>query len=139
MISFHYQNDFEPLNNVVYNKWLSAVIASENKALDKIDFVFCSDDYLHEMNKQFLDQDTFTDIITFDYCEENRLSGEIYISTDRVADNAQVFNVNFEQELHRVLVHGILHLCGYKDKSPQEIDLMRSKEEEKMNMFHVKH
>ena len=138
MIDYNYQNDFEPIDEVVYSRWLERVATSESKTIGEISYVFCSDEYLLELNKQFLNHDTYTDIVTFDYCENGLINGELYISTDRVADNAVDFGVTLSDELHRVMVHGLLHLMGYGDKSDKDIVVMRSKELEKMNMFHVK-
>ena len=98
---------------------------------------FCSDDFLLEINQQFLDHDTLTDIVTFDYTEGTILNGEIYISTDRVGDNAKDFNVTFETELLRVIIHGLLHMCGYGDKTEEEKLQMRSKEDEYLALWSV--
>ena len=109
--------------------WLSTVCDEESKVLDEVNLIFCSDEYLLKMNVEYLQHDYYTDIISFDYCEANRILGDLFISKDRVLDNAVLNNVTFEQELHRVIVHGVLHLCGYKDKSEEEENLMRSKED----------
>jgi rRNA maturation RNase YbeY len=106
------------------------VAKTEKKEIGDLTYVFCSDDYLLSLNQQFLKHNTLTDIITFDYSEgKKELSGEIYISIDRVADNAAKFKTDFQDELHRVMIHGVLHLAGYKDKKPAEKALMRKKEE----------
>ncbi len=136
-INFYSENDFELGEPERYSKWLEQVILSEDKKLEEISYIFCDDEYLLDINQQYLDHDTYTDIITFDYCVGNILQGDIYISTERVMENAESFKVNFDEELRRVLAHGILHLCGYKDKSETEAEIMRSKEEEKMQLFHV--
>lgn len=138
MISFNYESDFNLDNETVYADWISKVISSEIKNEGEINYIFCDDDYLLEINQQYLDHDTLTDIISFDYSVGNELHGDIFISIERVRDNAQDFNVSFEEELKRVMVHGVLHYCGYKDKSVADEKLMREKEEEKMKMFHVK-
>lgn len=138
MISFNYESDFNLDNETVYADWLSKVISSEIKNEGEINYIFCDDDYLLEINQQYLDHDTLTDIISFDYSIGNELHGDIFISIERVRDNAQDFNVSFDEELKRVMVHGVLHYCGYKDKSEADEKLMREKEEEKMKMFHVK-
>ena len=138
MISFNYESDFNLDNETVFADWLSKVISSEMKNEGDINYIFCDDDYLLEINKQYLDHDTLTDIISFDYSVGNELHGDIFISVERVRDNASDFKVSFDDELKRVMVHGILHYCGYKDKSEKDEQLMRAKEEEKMNMFHVK-
>lgn len=110
-------------------KWIGTVIASEGKRMGDIAYIFCSDEYLGSMNMQYLKHDTFTDIITFDYTEAGVVSGDIFISIDRVRDNAAKFNVSFLSELGRVMAHGILHLVGYKDKTSQEKEEMRGKED----------
>jgi probable rRNA maturation factor len=139
MISFNYENEFELQNEDQIATWISAVILSENKKEGDINYIFCDDDYLLNLNEQYLDHDTLTDIISFDYSVGNELHGDIFISVERVRENAQDFSVTFEEELKRVLVHGVLHYCGYKDKSEEEEQLMRSKEDEKIKMFHVEH
>ena len=111
------------------NDWLKKVITTENKQLGEIVFVFCTDSYLLEKNIQFLNHDTLTDVITFDYCEGDQISGDILISIDRVQENSEIFEVAFLGELDRVMVHGLLHLLGYKDKTKQDAKLMRSKED----------
>ena len=137
MINFNYETEFELSNEVAYADWLSNVIQSENKSEGDINYIFCDDEYLLEINQQYLDHDTLTDIISFDYSVGNELHGDIFISIERVADNAADFGVSFDEELKRVLVHGVLHYCGYKDKSDADEKLMRQKEEEKMKLFHV--
>lgn len=137
MISFNYETDFELHNETDFSKWLSAVILSENKKEGEINYIFCDDDYLLEINQQYLDHDTLTDIISFDYSVGNELNGDIFVSIERVKENASDYKVAFQEEIQRVLVHGILHYCGYKDKTDSDELLMRSKEEEKIKMFHV--
>ena len=139
MISFNYESDFELENESVYSDWISKVISSELKDEGEINYIFCDDNYLLQINQQYLDHDTLTDIISFDYSEGNTLHGDIFISIERVSDNANDFNVSFDEELKRVMAHGVLHYCGYKDKSEEDEKLMRRKEEEKIKMFHVKH
>ena len=137
MISFNYETDFEIVNEPAYERWISAIIASEEKKEGDINYVFCDDDYLLDLNQQYLDHDTLTDIISFDYSVGNELHGDIFISIDRVRENALEFGVLFEDELLRVMAHGVLHYCGYKDKSESDEVVMREKENEKMQMFHV--
>ncbi len=139
MISFNYETDFELENEAQYEDWISRIIESEGFNEGEINYIFCDDEYLHKINVEYLDHDTLTDIISFDYSVGNVLQGDIFVSVERVLDNANDFNVSFEEELKRVLSHGVLHYCGYKDKSPEDEALMRSKEEEKMQMFHVEH
>lgn len=138
MISFNYETDFELSDETAISEWLSNVIISESKKEGDINYIFCDDEYLHKINVEYLDHDTLTDIISFDYSVGNELHGDIFVSVERVADNAKDFNVSFDEELKRVLVHGILHYAGYKDKSEQDELKMRQKEEEKTAMFHVK-
>ncbi|TVZ52648.1 rRNA maturation RNase YbeY [Dokdonia sp. Hel_I_53] len=128
MIEFNSTNEFQIVNPERIILWLSNVIISEKKDIGEINFIFCDDAYLHKLNVDFLNHDTLTDIISFDYSQGNVLNGDIYISTQRVEENASDFNVSFSDELCRVMVHGILHYCGYKDKLEEEKKLMRSKE-----------
>jgi probable rRNA maturation factor len=137
MISFNYETDFKLGNEPAFEDWISRVILSEGKKEGDINYIFCDDEYLHKLNVEYLEHDTLTDVISFDYSMGNELHGDIFISVERVADNAKDFGVTFEDELQRVIVHGILHYCGYKDKSPEEEVMMRNKEEEKIQMFHV--
>ncbi len=136
-INFYSENDFILEDQVKYEKWIEAVIASEAKKLEELSYIFCDDDYLLNLNEEFLKHDTYTDIITFDYSVGKILQGDIYISTERVKENSNEFNVSFDEELRRVIIHGVLHLCGYKDKTTEQSLLMRQKEEEKMQLFHV--
>jgi len=130
MIDFTFEQiDVFELNNDLIINWLIHVSSSENKVFGPISIIFCSDDYLLSVNNEYLDHDFFTDIITFDYSSNSEISGDLFISIDRVKENAITFNVAFIQELYRVLVHGVLHLCGYGDKSPEEELIMRSKED----------
>ena len=139
MISFNYEIDFNLENEIEYSSWISEVIISESKNEGEINFIFCDDDYLLELNQEYLRHDTPTDIISFDYSIGNELHGDVFISLERVRENADEFNVSFLEELKRVMAHGILHYCGYKDKNEKDEFIMRQKEEEKMAMFHVKH
>ena len=139
MISFNYENDFVLPFEERTQKWISSVISDEGFKEGEINYIFSDDDYLHKINVEFLNHDTLTDIISFDYTVGKILQGDIFISTERVTDNSKDFNTSFDDELHRVIVHGILHFCGYKDKSEEEARLMRSKEDNylsKLNMIH---
>lgn len=138
MISFNYESDFKLNDEALYSSWISKVISSELKEEGDINYIFCDDDYLLQINQQYLDHDTLTDIISFDYSERNNLQADVFISIERVCENALDFNVSFDDELKRVMAHGVLHCCGYKDKSKEDEALMRQKEEEKMKLFHVK-
>ena len=137
MIEFHYATDFQLEIESKFADWVSRVISSEGGTCRQIDYIFCSDGYLLEMNKKYLSHDTFTDIITFDYSDGKRIGGDIFISIDRVKENAEIFKIDFEKELLRVMSHGLLHLFGFKDKSKEESIQMRSKEDEKIKLFHV--
>ena len=137
MISYNFETEFKLTNRAKYSKWLSAVIRSEGKKEGEINFIYCDDDYLINLNQQYLHHDTLTDIITFDYSVGNELHGDVFVSVERVRDNAGDFKVTFEEELKRVMVHGVLHLCGYKDKSKKDEEQMRVKEDEKIILFHV--
>ena len=137
MISFNYESDFILDQEQHFASWIETIILSENKTLGEISYVFCDDAYLHNINMQYLNHDTLTDIISFDYTEGDVISGDIFVSIERVKDNAIDFKVSFEEELKRVLAHGVLHYCGYKDKTDTDAALMRAKEEEKINLFHV--
>ncbi|WP_310379152.1 rRNA maturation RNase YbeY [Flavobacterium sp.] len=137
MIDFNYESDFTLDNEEAIAAWLSAVIVSENKKEGEINYIFCDDEYLHKINLEYLNHDTLTDIISFDYSVGNELNGDVFISVERVLDNANDFNTSFDAELKRVLVHGILHYCGYKDKGKKHEQIMRFKEDEKIAMFHV--
>ena len=128
MISFNYETDFELPNESQLSDWISATISNEKCKEGEINYIFCDDEYLHKLNVEFLQHDTLTDIISFDYSVGKELHGDIYISVERVADNAKDFNSEFIDELHRVMIHGILHYCGYKDKSDADETLMRQKE-----------
>jgi len=137
MINFFSENNFNLDNEEDYLKWIQEIISSENKKEGEINYIFCDDDYLHEINVKYLNHDDYTDIISFDNAVGDILHGDIFISTERVTENAEKFKVTFLEELKRVLAHGVLHFCGYKDKSPEDAALMRSKEDEKIKMFHV--
>lgn len=137
MIVFNYTSDFQLDNESYYEDWISKIISSEGFTLGEINYIFCVDEYLHKINMQYLEHDTLTDIISFDYCQGNVISGDIFLSVERVADNAKDFGVEFHKELLRVMAHGILHYCGYGDKTQEQEEIMRKKEEEKMLLFHV--
>lgn len=139
MINFNYETDFLLSNESIIQQWLKDIIKSENKSVGEINYIFCNDDYLLSLNQEYLNHDTFTDIISFDYTIGNEISGDIFISIERVKENASDFNVTFQEELARVLSHGLLHYCGYKDKFIEDELIMREKENEKISMFHVKH
>lgn len=116
-------------NKLANNRWLKMVAGSEIKTLGNISIIFCSDNYILDVNLRYLHHDYFTDVITFDYCEGNRLSGDLFISVDSVRENAVEFGTEFDDELHRVIVHGLLHLIGYDDHTPEDQKLMHEKED----------
>jgi len=139
MINFNYESEFKLTDEANFSNWISQVITSESYVLGEINYIFCDDEYLHKINLEFLNHDTLTDIITFDNTVSKTIYSDIFISIERVLDNAKDFEVSFEEELKRVVIHGVLHLCGYKDKLENDAALMRQKEDEKINMFHVEH
>ena len=129
MVRYFFEDvKFEYKDRRFNNSWLKLVAESEIKRLGDINIIFCSDPYILSINLQYLGHDYFTDIITFDYCEGNRISGDLFISVDSVRENAVFYGTEFEEELHRVIVHGVLHLIGYDDHSDDDIKMMRSKE-----------
>ncbi len=139
MIEYSYNTDFDLTQADEISLWLQNVAKSENFEIADLNYVFVSDEELYEMNVKYLNHNTLTDIITFNYVENEIVSGDIFISVDRVKENAVDFNVSFENELLRVMVHGLLHLMNYNDKTDEEQDLMTLKEDEKLKMFHVEH
>ena len=124
MIEFYSETDFKIENPKSLSHWISETILQENHQPGDLTYVFCDDAYLHKLNVQFLNHDTLTDIISFDNSLGKQIHGEIYISIERVKENASTYRVAFLEELHRVIIHGVLHFCGYKDKSKQEQDTM---------------
>ena len=135
MIEYQYIENENLTDSDAISLWLINVIKEERKQLGELVYVLCKDEYLVEKNIQFLDHNTLTDVITFDYCEEELVNGDILISTERVADNSKTYKVNYLTELHRVMVHGLLHLLGYKDKNEKDAKIMRKKENYYLNKF----
>lgn len=136
MINFFAEDVDLPLfNESLVFEWLNSVCTAENKKLEEVSIIFCSDEYLLDMNNEYLQHDYYTDIITFDYCIDNQIVGDLFVSIDRVKDNSIQNHVSFENELLRVMVHGVLHLIGFKDKSDEEAKLMRLKEDEYLNLY----
>jgi rRNA maturation RNase YbeY len=129
MITINLKNDFTLDNEKSVLKWIEFVLHLENKELGEINYVFCNDEHLLKINTKELGHNTLTDIISLDYTVSDLISGDIYISTERIIDNAALFDVNFSDELHRVMIHGVLHYCGYNDKTTKEKKIMRSKED----------
>lgn len=128
MIEFNYETDFILDDEPSLKNWINAVASEQEFELGEINYIFCDDAYLHKLNVEFLDHDTFTDIISFDNSLGKLLNGDIFISVERVKDNAAEFKVSFQEELQRVMIHGILHYMGYKDKSEGEKEEMRKQE-----------
>ncbi len=124
-----------PLKKTALKTWIMAVIKKEKLKAGPLAYTFCSDKELLKINKEFLNHDTYTDIVTFDYSERETVSGEIFISADRVKENAEKFGTDFETELKRVIIHGVLHLCGYGDKTKSDKKLMRAKEDAALKYF----
>lgn len=137
MISFFSEDvDFKVVNPIKTKRWIKNASISEGYEISQLNYIFCSDQYLLEINKQYLAHDYFTDIITFDNSEEdNQLEGDIYVSVDRVRDNAETFHTDFNTEMRRVLIHGLLHLSGYEDSSEALKTAMRGKEDEYLRQF----
>ena len=135
MIEYQYLENNELKNSDAISLWLSNVIKEEEKQIGELVYVLCKDEYLLEKNIQFLNHNTLTDIITFDYCEGQIVNGDILISTQRVEENSKTYKVNYLTELHRVMVHGLLHLLGYKDKNKKDAKTMREKENYYLNKF----
>lgn len=127
---------FELLEEKKVKKWLTALIEEQRKHVGTIGYLFCDDEFVLDANQRYLNHDTYTDIITFDYVEGDLISGDIMISIDRVRDNAEKFNVSFDDELHRVIAHGVLHLLGQGDKTDTEAAEMRKKEEYALLKWH---
>ena len=139
-MSIKYFNEDVPLPKIKKRRtsnWIKETILLEEKIVGDVSFIFCSDNYLLEVNKKYLTHDYYTDIITFDYVEGELISGDIFISTDRVKENAKEFSTTVENELNRILLHGILHLLGYKDKIKKDKEFMTSKEDYYLNVLNV--
>lgn len=128
MIAFNYETDFILDNEEITKEWIVNCTEENGFEVGEINYIFCDDEYLHKINMEFLQHDTFTDIISFDYTMGKLIGGDIFISVPRVQENAKEFGVNFKEELHRVIIHGVLHYMGYKDKTDEEKQLMRDKE-----------
>ena len=129
MVNYNYEADFNLVDEDKLTNWILDAIKKEGYKIGDINYIFCTDEYLHKLNVEFLNHDTLTDIISFDYTVGKIIQGDIYISIDRVRDNAIDYGVDFKDELLRVMIHGVLHFCGYKDKTRDESKVMRAKEE----------
>lgn len=135
-ITFHTEEISYTVKNKNHIKSvIKNAIADESKKLGEIAFIVCSDDYLHKINLEHLNHDTYTDIITFDYCENDMIAGDIFISIERIKENAIKFNQNIDIELFRIIIHGVLHLLGYKDKSPKDKKIMTEKEDFYLTLY----
>ena len=135
-VSFQNQSiSFKLKEKTKLKAWIKSITEKENHSLGDINYIFCTDDELLDINIKHLNHNTLTDIITFDYTEGKIINSDIFISIDRVTENAEKFKVTFENELHRVMIHGVLHLCGYKDKTKADAELMRKKENWALNLF----
>jgi probable rRNA maturation factor len=128
VIDFHYETDFKLTNEIQLTNWVVSRIESDAFKVGEINYIFCDDAYLHKLNVEFLQHDTFTDIISFDNTLGKIISGDIFISVERVKENSKTFNTSFDEEIHRVMIHGVLHYMGFKDKSKEEQAIMRAKE-----------
>ncbi|MBC7555596.1 MAG: rRNA maturation RNase YbeY [Chryseobacterium sp.] len=135
MINYFFENIDSIEISDEFSAWLINLITSENKKIGEITYIFSNDEYILKINQDYLQHDFYTDVITFDYVKGKIISGDIFVSLPRISDNARMLNKNFEKEFLRVLAHGVLHLCGYKDKSAEEISLMRKKEDHYINLF----
>lgn len=134
-IQFSFQTNYPLKSRTKIKQWIKQVIEAKGKKTGNITYIFCDDEYLLEMNKQYLQHDYYTDVITFDYVENDLISGDIFISTDRVRENALAFGSSETEELHRVIIHGVLHLLGLKDKSEKEASQMRQAENEALKLL----
>ena len=137
MTEFHYETEFKLEDEEKYGAWIGNVCISEGYTLGDLNYIFCDDAYLLNINQTYLQHDDYTDIITFDYMIGKVLSGDVYISVERVLENSVSYAVSFQEELLRVMGHGLLHLMEYQDKGEEHIMKMRAKEDEKIKMFHV--
>lgn len=135
MINFYSETDFKLQNQELFASWISKVVVDYDFSLGDVTFIFCNDEYLHKINLEYLKHDTLTDIISFDYSLRNEIHGEVYISIERVEENAKEFNESFDKELKRVIIHGILHFLGFKDKTDKEQQQMRILEEKAIDKF----
>lgn len=133
MIDFFSETVFNLQNPQEVTRWISTIIANEKREEGEINYIFCDDQYLHKLNVEFLNHNTLTDIISFDNSLGNQINGDIFISIERVKENAITYNTVFEDELHRVIIHGILHYCGFNDKTKKDAELMRKKEDEALS------
>ena len=136
MVSYYFEDtDFKLKARTKIKMWLKLVAESEVFTLGNVSVIFCSDNYILDINQRFLQHDYFTDIITFDYSEDGKISGDLFISIDSVRENSFEYGTDFEDELHRVIVHGVLHLIGYDDHTDEDIKMMRAKENYYLSLY----
>ena len=136
---FSEETDFILDHQAAISNWIKSIIEKEGKTLRQVNFILCNDDYLHKINVEYLNHDTYTDIITFPYNDPPIIHSDIFISVERVEHNAQKFETSFTNELHRVIIHGVLHLCGFGDKTEGEKQIMRTKEDEALHLLKSLH
>ncbi len=137
MITFQTENiEMPAIDQAKVRDWIKEVAATYQKKVGEIAYFFCDDEKILEVNRQYLQHDYYTDIITFDYCEGNKLSGDLFISLDTVRSNSELFGTDYNTELHRVIIHGILHLCGINDKGPGEREIMEAAENRALELLH---
>lgn len=136
MINFFFEDiDEFDIKKTDIEKNIEKLVINENRILGDVNYILCSDNYLLNINREYLNHDYFTDVISFDYCEDNVISGDIFISVDTVSDNAKEYNATFENELERVMIHGVLHFVGYNDKTESDQKTMRAKENQYLSLF----
>ena len=136
MITFQTENiEMPAIDQAKVRDWIKEVAATYQKKVGEIAYFFCDDEKILEMNRQYLQHDYYTDIITFDYCEGNKLSGDLFISLDTVRSNSELFGTDYNTELHRVIIHGVLHLCGINDKGPGEREIMEAAENRALELL----
>ncbi|QVY64525.1 rRNA maturation RNase YbeY [Polaribacter sp. Q13] len=135
MVTFNYETEFKLDHENLLEYWVDTIVSNHDYSIGEINYIFCDDAYLHKLNVEFLQHDTLTDVISFDNTLGKLVSGDIYISVERVADNATDFKEDFIDELHRVMIHGVLHYMGYKDKSEEEKKKMRAAENKALAAF----
>ena len=128
MVEYNYETSFELKDEILLENWIEEVASNKGFEVGEINYIFCDDAYLHKLNVEFLQHDTLTDVISFDNSLGKLINGDIFISVERVQENAKEYNVSFDDELHRVMIHGVLHYMGFKDKTDEEVKQMRSAE-----------
>jgi rRNA maturation RNase YbeY len=137
MITFNYETPFSIKNETKISNWIHSIILQHSFELGEINYIFCDDAYLLKLNIEFLQHDTLTDIISFDTTLGKLIGGDVFVSIERIKENAKTFAVPFEEELHRVMIHGVLHFLGFKDKTSNEKTAMRNKEEESLSLLNI--